>query len=471
MRRKSKTALGGLDQLFRARHDYLPGTTIFREIDVATIAREMNLEELGRRDGLAEVPSSKSARSSAVENEILGRFRSYWDEAAQGARAAHESYSTRAASLSSATEIDTLVGEPETIANDLRQSARSNSDALESAYRDYEEALVSYERFRDREGLTRPPKEPKAFGLRVLILAFAAAIELGINVSTFASGDEFGLAGAMLKVIAVPLLNIGSVFGFTYLLGRHIVRKGLGPKLIGLFGLVLAALCALVINLAVAHWRDSLGLEFSAAAGKLALERALNSPWELNDINSWALFLCGLAAAFIAAIDAFIWHDPHPGFTSHWMARVKAEKRYSAKRLRSVDDLDEISADAIDALKDALKSAETNVSRRPELAKRADALAEDLKVYEATLTSAAEDLVTRYREANQRARTTKAPARFDQAVALKLPKITLSSVSVIARPGEVEGLLSTAMQLITQAHAEASALLPTLTERAERTRS
>lgn len=453
-----------LDRLFRARHDYLPGTTIFREIDVDSLARDLKLEERGARDGKAEVPSTKSARPTAVENEILGLFRSYWDEASQGARAAYESYSTRAASLSSATEIDTLVGEPRTVANKLEQTARAEQDVLRAAFEAYRDAARALESFKSSEGIDRPPKVPKAFGVRVIILLAAFILEFAVNISTFAAGDEFGLAGAALKVIAVPLLNIGGVFALIFMIGRHVVRPQLSARLWGMIGILGALFWAFWLNLAVAHWRDSLGLALSTDAGKMALDRVLHATFQLNDINSWLLFGAGCAAALLAAIDAVIWHDPHPGYTSVSTAKTKAENHYGALRDYALSELEAISGSAISELKDALRRAETNVSRRPELAKRADALAEDLKIYEATLSAAAENLITRYRESNQRARATKAPTRFEAVVALKLPKVTLPAVSASARPGEVDGLLATAIHEISAAHERAAASLKTLSE-------
>ncbi|MDP3870413.1 hypothetical protein [Phenylobacterium sp.] len=462
MARESKRTL--IDRLFRAKHDYLPGTTIFRDVDVELIAEEMKLEALGERDGRAEVPSSTSNRATAAENEILGRFRSYWDEAVQGARAAHESYSTRAASLTSATDLETLVGEPHSIVSQLEQSARSRLDTLKASFEQHRDASRALESFKTREGLDRPPKQPKSFGVRILILVIAAAIELAINIGTFAAGDEFGLAGAALKVIAVPLLNIGGVFFLVFMIGRQITRQNVSAKVIGLAGLSLAFGWAFFLNLAVAHWRDSLGLAFSADAGKMALDRVLHATFELNDITSWVLFAAGFAAAILGAIDAFIWHDPHPGFTSHFNAKVSAAAAFEAERDDALYQLDEIADDAIARLKDALKRAETNASRRPELAQRAAALAEDLKVYEATLGAAAEDLVTRYREANQRARTSPSPERFDAPVALKLSKVSLPPIPPSINANEVDGLLSDAIRRIATARDEAADKLPTLSE-------
>jgi len=167
----------------------------------------------------------------------------------------------------------------------------------------------------------------------------------------------------------------------------------------------------------------------------------------------------------LAALDAFIWHDPHPGYTARTTAKTAAEQHYAAMRDFGLGQLNDVASKAIETLKDALRKAETSESRRPELASRADALAEDLKIYEATLSAAAENLITRYREANQRVRTTKAPARFDSAVSLKLAKITLPRVSANARPAEVDGLLAKAIREITEAHAKAAKTLLTLAER------
>lgn len=451
-------------RLFRPRHDYMPGTTIFREIDVDTLAGEMKLEEAGERDGLAEIPATGSVRTSGVENEILKRFRTYWDEAAKGARAAHESYSSRAAALTTATDIDTLVGEPKNIASELHEIARSSQDFLRAAFDRYRDASTALETFKNDEGLSRPPRQPKAAGIRVLILAIAFLIELAINISTFAAGDEFGLAGAALKVIAVPVLNIGGVFMLIFLIGRHIVRRQIWAKLIGLVGILTAIAWALGLNLAVSHWRDSLGLAISAEAGKMALDRVLHSTFELNDINSWVLFSAGFAAAIMGAIDAFIWHDPHPGYTRHFMAKVDAAENYSAERNVALDEMEAKASDSIKNLTEALRRAETNTSRRPELAQRADALAEDLKTYRSTLTAAAEDLVTRYREANQRARKTDPPQRFDAPITLNLNTVTLPSLVSAARPGEVTGLLSSAIREISEARSTAAESLPTLHE-------
>jgi hypothetical protein len=452
-------------RLFRPRHDYLPGTTIFREIDVDTLASEMKLEEAGERDGQAEIPASKSVRTSGVENEILKRFRTYWDDAAKGARAAYESYASRAAALTTATDIDTLVGEPHSIVSALRESARSAQDTLRAGYDSYLEASAALALFKKSEGLDRPPKQPKTAGVRVLVLMVAVLIELAINISTFAAGDEFGLAGAALKVLAVPLLNIGGVFLLVFLIGRHIVRRKISAKLVGLLGLILATTWAFYLNLAVAHWRDSLGLAFSSDAGKMALDRVLHSTFELNDINSWVLFFAGCAAAIMGAIDAFIWHDPHPGYTSHFMAKSDAAADYGLDRDDALARLDEIAQDSIERLTDALRRAETNAARRPELAQRADALSEDLKTYRSTLTAAAEDLITRYREANQRARKTDPPQRFETPITLSLSTVTLPALAAAARPGEVTGLLSSAMREISDGRSMAAESLPTLHER------
>jgi hypothetical protein len=455
---------GVLDRLFRPKHDYLPGTTIFRPVDVDKLAAELEVEKLGERDGRSEVPSSKSGRATATENTILARFNGYWDEAVNGARAAHQSYAARAAALTSTTDLETVVGEPDVIVRKLIETARSRRDDLKASRDRHVELSRDFDRFREAEGLERPVREDKNPAVKWLLLVVAATLELLINTSAFASGDEAGLAGAFLKVTAVPLLNIGVTFLLVFCLGRQVFRRPIIAKLLGLIGFGLAIAWAFGINLAVAHWRDSLGAAYSSQAGRIALDRVVHATFELQDINSWMLFGVGCVAAAIAAFDAVLWRDPHPGYTLRAAARNNAALGYAARRDWALYDLDALSGASIEKLKDALRSAETNLSRSPELIMRADALAEDLGTYEATLCAAAENVITRYREANQRARSTPPPPRFNAAVALKLKKVTLPKLAFAKSSGARSGLLSEAIRKISDGHQNAATLLPTLEE-------
>lgn len=455
------------ERFLRAKHDYLPGTTFFRQIDVDAIAKELAVQKQGEKDGKANIPATTSTRVSASENAILGRFQLYWEQAVDGARTAHKSYFSRASSLTSATDLETVAGEPQGVVDNLRETARSYQDDLRSAFERYREDSRALDKFREDEGLDRPVRTSHSLALKIGMLLFAVAIELGINTSAFAAGDEFGLAGALLKVTIVPILNLGIVFLVVYCLGRQINRPSAFHKAVGAFGFGAAAAWALILNLIVAHWRDALGAQFSADAGRIALQQALNTPLELSDLNSWGLLVVGVFAAVVAGADAILWRDPHPGYTAKADAKAKAEQAYVDRRADAVEHLDEVAQSAIGNLKSALLSAERNVARRPELAALVEALIQDLELYRATLTEAAENVVTRYREANQRARTTPPPARFETPVVLKLNKVTLAHLPAEKALSE-PGLLAEAIRQINAGRSQAVAQLPTLQELMDR---
>jgi hypothetical protein len=453
-----------VDRLFRPKHDYLPGTTVFREIDVDRIASDLRLEERGAEDGAKNLPSTTSSRAAGTENEIIRQVKSYWDDAAQAARRAHDSYASRAAALLSATDIDSLRGTPGAVASGLAESARSDRDDLRSHYQRWLESSGDLDRFREREHIDRPERPGKPIAVQALVLLVAAGAELAINASVFASGDEFGLAGALLKVLAIPLLNIGVTFALVFAFARHINRHTLGAKLIGMLGIAMAILWAFGLNLAVAHWRDSLNATMSLDAGRIALERILTATFELQDLSSWVLFAIGCLASAAAAYEATICSDPHPGYSLRVRARDKAATVFQIARDNALARLDGISAQATESLKDHLKKAETAGARRPEYAQRVDALAEDLRAYREHLLNLAEDLTTRYREANQRSRGTEPPPRFEEPVELKLSTVNLPPIKLAATDAKLTGLLTKAMGEITEAQREAAAKLPTLEE-------
>jgi hypothetical protein len=453
-----------IQRLFRPKHDYLPGTTVFRELDVDLIAREMDLESLGDRDGKAGVPAATSKRPSAVENEILRRVKGYWEEAAQGARRAHEAYSSRALSLGGTTDIDTVRGLPRSVASVLSQTARSAGDELSSLFNRWREADASFARFKAAEGIQRPVRLQKPMGVKLFWLIAGALLELAVNTSIFAAGDEFGIAGALLKVVAIPALNMGVTFILVLGVARHILRRPIIWKLVGSLGILLAISWAFTLNLAVAHWRDSLDAAMSIDAGRLALERIVSATFELNSVNSWLLFAIGCLAAGFAAYDATIWTDPFPGFAKHAEEEDEAAAAFQAARKEALEELARIADDANEKLREALRNAETYAARGPEFALRAQALAEDLRLYAEHLQSVAEDLTTRYREANQRARTTPAPGRFDEGVSLRLATVTLPPIKVFGGGAELNGMLASAMHEITVAHDAAASQIPTLTE-------
>lgn len=461
----ASTVKRAVERLFRPKHDYLPGDTVFREIDVEAIARDLKVEEYGERDGRAGTPRSNSKTLTATENEITKRIESYWASAGDAARRAHEGYVGRLGSLGGQTELDLVEGRPSDVAAHLRESAHSHAQSLNILNRDYLAAEEDLSRFKVRECIERPAKEPKSWGARAFLLAFAAVAELAINAGVFTEGDEFGLAGALLKVIGIPPLNILVAFALVFIMGRHLWRPHFASKILGLAGFALASAWVFTLNLTVAHWRDALGGALASDAGRLVVDRITTAPFDLNSIESWMLFSIGCMAGLMGMVDAVIWHDPHPGYTTRTVARNIARDEFLDAREDAVEEIGKLSDDALASLTQAQRAAELGAARRPEIGQRIEALNEDLDRYRLSLQAAADTLIARYRETNARVRSTEPPARFDEPIRLNLSTIKLPQYRASGGRG-VSGRLRKAITEIASARTDALSLLPSLSTKA-----
>ena len=454
--------------IFRPRHDYLPGTDILRQIDVDSLATTLDLEERGRLDGEAERPGAAERSRGAAEADIQGALQEKWDETLGGAKRAHEGLRGRFAALTAETELDTLMAEPAAVALTLREVAREERDRLLFQFQPVREARADLKRFKASEGLVRPPREGQHALVKLAFLAFAALIELIVNASIFAGGEEYGLVGAITKVVVIPIANIGGCFLWTHWLARQVLARGAERKVIGGVGCLLTAIWLLGLNLAVAHWRDAAGALMTPEAATAAFNAALSEPLHLHSFQSWGLFLIGCFAGAVAIWEGWNWRDPHPGYSRRVrqsesaIAAFRAARAFAMERLRGEADV------GANRLGDAQRTAETSIAQRPALAQTAASLAEDVKLYAGHLRRVGDELATRYREANRRARKTPPPAHFDEPLDLDLSLPALAPIEVTPAPRPVAGRLAEAIDKITQAHAEACRAIPALAELEER---
>ncbi len=454
--------------IFRPRHDYLPGTDILRQIDVDGLATRLDLEERGRRDGEAERPGAAERSRTAAEAEIQGSLQEKWDETLAGAKRAHEGLRGRFAALTAETELDTLMAEPAAVALTLHEAAREERDRLLFQFQSVREARADLERFKASEGLARPPREGQHTLVKLAFLAFAALVELIVNASIFAGGEEYGLVGAVTKVVVIPIANIGGCFLWTHWLARQVLARAPQRKAIGALGCLVTAIWLLGLNLAVAHWRDAAGAVMTPDAANAALGAALREPLHLHSFQSWGLFLVGCFAGAVAIWEGWNWGDPHPGYGRRVgqreaaVAAFRASREFAMERLRGEADA------GANRLGEAQRAAETSIAQRPALAQTAASLAEDVKLYAGHLRRVGDDLATRYREANCRARETPPPAHFDEPLDLDLALPALTPLKAPPGSRPMAGRLAEAIDKITQAHAEACRALPALAELEEK---
>jgi hypothetical protein len=194
------------------------------------------------------------------------------------------------------------------------------------------------------------------------------------------------------------------------------------------------------------------------------LSRVFTHTFELASDDSWILFGIGCVAALVAATDAWLWDDPHPGYWRVSSALEESRLAFDEERAVAIERIEDIASQTLNDLQDQQRKAETAKLRQPELASQAQALAEDLSAYREHLIDIAEELVGRYREANLKNRTEPPPRHFEDDLAIELPMPSLGKFPISQFERKTAGLLASAIAEISSAERAAKASLPTLGE-------
>lgn len=456
-RRKKRDPLSAL---FQPKHVYLPGTQVLRQVDIDRLAEELDVDAQGRADGADEVPPADGRSLAVKEREIVGRVREIWDETVEGARRAYEAYRGRYASYTADTDIDSLLAEPAAVAVKLREAAREDRARLEGDYDAVRMAQSDLERFREREGITHPPRTGQSRWMKVAVLALAAFVEFAVNAAIFGAGDAGGVLGAVLKVVIIPVANIGGCWLWTHWLARQVLMRNPLLKAVGLVGCALAGVWLIGLNLAVAHWRESADAVISIDAARASFDSALAHPLALHSFQSWGLFLIGCFAGAAAIWEGWSWKDPHPGYSRREeQARMLADEWWGWRQ-DALDRLEEIREENTRRFSDAQRRAEIAIAERPSVAAAAGSLAEDVRLFADHLRYVCEELGARYREANLRAREGERPSQFEAPLTLTVELPVFPPLTGGAEQRAVAGRLSDAIREVTQAFSEACASIP-----------
>jgi hypothetical protein len=452
-----------LRRLFRPKHDYLPGTEVFRAVNIDEAADRLDLVRNGDADGQSESPATNSTQATPTERAIERYVEGKWQESLATAARAMDVLDTRWSSHTPGTSIEVLQAGADRVAGELAETARQHHSALDPFYAKFRDARDHLAAWRSAEGIDRPCRVDGAPALKFGGLIVAAGLELAINASYFAGGDEFGIAGALTKVLAIPALNVGVAWGLTRTLVRQLERRSWAWKIVGGMGLGLLILWIFGFNLLVAHTRDALATAMWEQAQRLALHATFSSTFELAGVESWMLFGIGVVAGIVGAADAWLWDDPHPGYARRVRAEQAARDAFEDERADFVDELGTLADGEIGRLTDARSEAEKGMTARAEIEARRGALAQDVRLYGPYLQTVAEDLFAIYREANQKSRTTPAPPRFARPsdLALDIPPFREPPIGM---GRDYSGFLTSAIQRISKAKVEALARLPTLVE-------
>lgn len=416
-----QSALGRLlGTLRRPPHDYRPSTEVFPDLDVSKVAAELNLESLGRERGERNEPVTNSSVADEVEVRIIERIEAENKRSHAILEDEYRTYSERLAGLDFEATFSAVKEAAPSCVGELKAYLYPGLDELHGLRRTLAEHERGREDFRQRNGLVRAPqvRSGASYFLKTGLLAFILLIETVLNGVFLAKGSEQGLIGGISEAFVFAALNVGwavlvSMFGVVQL--NHISWF---RKLIGLMSFLIYIGPAMLLNLALAHYREVSGT-LVEAAGAEVVERLAVQPWALQDIQSWIFFGLGMLFSVIAFIDGLFLSDPYPGYGGLERRLLKARSMYILRKQELVDELLEVR----DRYRDEIVGINEQLSaRRSEydaILVGRSRLTQLFDQHQAHLERCGNALFAIYREANSKARTTEPPPHFSTPFALE----------------------------------------------------
>ena len=134
-----------------------------------------------------------------------------------------------------------------------------------------------------------------------------------MNGVFLAKGNELGFIGGVVEALVFAILNVLVSFFIGLVGARQGYHTGKMRKLIALSSWVGWLGFALILNLALAHYREISGALYEDAGAKV-IARMQADLFGLVDIKSWLFVAIGLVWSAIAFADGLLFTDPFPGY-------------------------------------------------------------------------------------------------------------------------------------------------------------
>lgn len=323
-------------------------------------------------------------------------------------------------------DLEALAGEPQTILTQFRaKKARALSALgleLNSAQTDFARAYRDYRAFRIQHQLTETePSYDNVFWRKVFWLALLFVVEVAANGWMIGQASPGGLVQGWTTALMISVLVVltGSLIGagpWRYLNYRGAGGKGHLHRMWAIPALVVGASLLLLFAFYIAHYRYTLSHSaLDAPVPDNILTSIASQPFQpFQQLESLLLFIIALLIGIFSIARGAHWDEPYPGYGPR-------HRRMEEARERGEDIAQRLAAD-VDAAKDAAdqalaaiatKSTEMVGALRQAIARTQDHAA-DWDFTAAQMISEGRDAITIYREANVEARSTNAPAYFDE---------------------------------------------------------
>lgn len=405
-----------------------------RPIDVEDLADELKLDEEAFARGKQELPPSENTSLDSNEGRIVQRLESEWQW--HGAELVNnlKAFSSRLLAVSVHTEFARLDLAAQNALSRLQSASHRAESELGPLREAYVTARDELNDFKTEHRLKRAARSPSSRQVTIGLLIILISVEAAANSVFFEKGSELGWLGGLWTAVCISAVNVVVAFSIGLFPMRWTRHRNF---LIAFFGYVVSftGLCALIsIHAIAAHLREVTAVVGEEAALLAAVDSLKTNPFGLKDLNSYYLFVIGVVWAIVAARKGFTFDDPYPGYGAHFRRAEAARRTYSDEHDNLFEDLEDIKEETVREIDNGIARIPLFPLQAAQIRAEREALRQNFKGYEAAINTAANQLLSRYRDKNRIARSTPAPKHFDTA--WQLPHTYLNEVTVQAELAE-----------------------------------
>ena len=408
-----------LNGLKREQHDYRPSLEVFPNLNIDKLASDMALASTGAERGAREQPAADSVAFDDIESRILERAEAEKNAAHGLLLDELRTYQERLTGLDFEGRFGTIRQAAPAAVTEFRAEAAQGRDELHRLRRHLRDLEMERDEFQRRHRIKRTAHWASGgnLTLKVGILLAVFVFEVFLNGFFLSKGSELGYLGGAAEAFTFALLNVGVSFLIAAAGVRQLNHRNWFRKLFGLLALVCFLVLAVLLNLALAHYREVSG-SLVSDAGREVLLRLKTTPLAITDVKSWLFFALGILCALIAFGDAFLIFDPYPGYAPLEKRRAEAHDAYIRRKNDLIARLLEIRDEAIEILEEANRDLSIRRSEHDAILESRARLVRLFAAHQLHLERAANALLAVYREANKRARKTPPPSRFSASFPL-----------------------------------------------------
>lgn len=291
------------------------------------------------------------------------------------------------------------------------------------------------------------------------ILFTIFVVESAANAFIFREAVDLGLAGGFVLAALFGLVNVLLGFG-TGVLGLRVLGHVSWPiKLVGVATTLVTSIAGCTWNMLIAHFREA--LERGAAVTSFLDSELLITPskWlTFSSLESWALFLLGIAVFVIAALKGRGgrggFADPYWGYRAIDLTHREAEAEYTQAQENYKAAVRNAYDEARAKLREQHATDQSALREIREIADQAEQRATEVRDSIGEWSEMGGALLRLYREENQAIRTAPAPSYFMRYPSFEEVTQGLMDASSIRALGEraeeVHGANTTALAAIEE---------------------